>query len=319
MSANINPQEIYLLERYTSLEYFGEMRDTWDAMIKHVERCLDDFMRKLPHDYRKRPLPEQPDAVWGEHVLPNFRGSLQRLNRGFIMTSHGNINGIGFASDVTRDSRGQSDFWSGWMQPDDEETYHRLRLLASTYAFNISKTERGAWQAGSLGSRYHISARGVLNPPLQWPHYRLVPSVQTRSDTKTPVTGIYVPDLENSCAQFLNTYFDGAPEASVLVGMEPVFDSRTGEKYGEEPLFEKRPCTWTLVERVANTNGLSPAPSLLTLPRISVEGGQLCPQAGFYFTPAQDNSRKHFDTGAIMPTVDSPYGRTIWQWDDRQN
>ncbi len=60
----IHPQEIYLLERYVSLEYFGELRDVWGAMIKHVETCLDQFMKNLPLDYRKRPLSDQPDVVW---------------------------------------------------------------------------------------------------------------------------------------------------------------------------------------------------------------------------------------------------------------
>lgn len=65
MSAPLYPQEIYLLERYTSVEYFGSMRDAWQAMVDHVEDCLARFMAKLPADYRSRPLPLQPDIAWG--------------------------------------------------------------------------------------------------------------------------------------------------------------------------------------------------------------------------------------------------------------
>jgi hypothetical protein len=43
-----NPQEIYLLERYPSLDYFCELRDTWADMVKHLETCLDRFMQNLP-------------------------------------------------------------------------------------------------------------------------------------------------------------------------------------------------------------------------------------------------------------------------------
>lgn len=57
MSAPLYPQEIYLLERYTSVEYFGAMRDAWQAMVDHVEDCLARFMVKLPADYRSRPCP----------------------------------------------------------------------------------------------------------------------------------------------------------------------------------------------------------------------------------------------------------------------
>lgn len=49
------PQEIYLLERFCSLERYGDMRDAWQAMISHVENMLERFMQDLPKDYRKRP------------------------------------------------------------------------------------------------------------------------------------------------------------------------------------------------------------------------------------------------------------------------
>lgn len=45
------------------------------------------------------------------------------------------------------------------------------------------------------------------------------------------------------------------------------------------------------------------------------EAGQPCPQTGYWFTPAQANSRRHFKAGEIMPTVGADYGTTIWQWD----
>lgn len=53
----LNPQEIFLIERYTSDEYFWLMREAWADMVKLGYECLDIFMRNLPADYRKRPLP----------------------------------------------------------------------------------------------------------------------------------------------------------------------------------------------------------------------------------------------------------------------
>lgn len=52
--------------------------------------------------------------------------------------------------------------------------------------------------------------------------------------------------------------------------------------------------------------------------RLRIEAGQPCPQAGYWFTPAQLHSRRHFKEGDIMPVVDSDYGVTIWQWDSNQ-
>lgn len=55
------------------------------------------------------------------------------------------------------------------------------------------------------------------------------------------------------------------------------------------------------------------------LPGMRVEGGQPCPQAGYWTTPAQQGSRRLFKAGEIMPTFEhSAYGATIWQWGEEQ-
>ena len=91
MSTPLIPQEIYLLERYTSLESLEAVRDAWQTMLDHVEPLLDRFMLQLPPDYRNRPLPEQPDTVWGETVLPNFRSTMQALDDACINRAGGTI------------------------------------------------------------------------------------------------------------------------------------------------------------------------------------------------------------------------------------
>ncbi len=40
MNKQPNSQEIFLLERYVSADYFCELRDTWAEMIKHLNGCL---------------------------------------------------------------------------------------------------------------------------------------------------------------------------------------------------------------------------------------------------------------------------------------
>jgi hypothetical protein len=53
--------------------------------------------------------------------------------------------------------------------------------------------------------------------------------------------------------------------------------------------------------------------------RFRVPGGEKCPQTGYWTTPAQQDSRRFFTAGTIMPTFEhSAYGATIWQWSDQQ-
>jgi len=48
---------------------------------------------------------------------------------------------------------------------------------------------------------------------------------------------------------------------------------------------------------------------------LRVIGGDRRAKEGIWFTPAKQNSARHFSTDEIMPVVDSAeYGTTIWQW-----
>ena len=46
-----------------------------------------------------------------------------------------------------------------------------------------------------------------------------------------------------------------------------------------------------------------------------VEAGQPCPRAGYWFTPAQADYRRHFQAGETMPAFGaSRWGDTLWYW-----
>lgn len=46
-----------------------------------------------------------------------------------------------------------------------------------------------------------------------------------------------------------------------------------------------------------------------------IPAGQPCTHAGYWFTPAQANSRRYFAQGEIMPRFDqSDWGETLWYW-----
>lgn len=48
------------------------------------------------------------------------------------------------------------------------------------------------------------------------------------------------------------------------------------------------------------------------------EAGQPCPQTGYWFTPAQTDSKRRFSQGDPMPSLGRDYGVTIWQWREDQ-
>lgn len=50
-----------------------------------------------------------------------------------------------------------------------------------------------------------------------------------------------------------------------------------------------------------------------------IVGGEVCTEAGFYFSPAHLGSRRYFSAGETTPTIDNEYGRTFWQWDLKQD
>ena len=46
-----------------------------------------------------------------------------------------------------------------------------------------------------------------------------------------------------------------------------------------------------------------------------IQAGLSCPHTGYWFSPAQHNSRRYFTQGEIMPEFKgSPWGATIWYW-----
>jgi hypothetical protein len=250
MATPIIPQEIYLLERYISAEYFSELRDTWGELINHVEHCLGNFMANPPSNYRSRALPEQPDAPWGQLVLPNFRSTFQSLCEGYIKLTNGDISGLGESNGPYNDFKGQSEFWSGWMNRKDENCYGEVLHIATNIAGNIMFTVDANWKPFDLSTEYDEGSRGPLNPPPSWSSYGLVTGIRVATGEHVSKAGIYIPDVDNSCAQFLSTANDTAPDANIFVRMKDLLDPVTGEKYGETAEYETQPCVWTLVERI---------------------------------------------------------------------
>ena len=53
--------------------------------------------------------------------------------------------------------------------------------------------------------------------------------------------------------------------------------------------------------------------------RSNVPAGHPCPEAGWWFTPANTGSHRYFKQGETMPSVGGDYGLTFWQWSPDQS
>jgi hypothetical protein len=310
MSAPLIPQEIYLLERYSSLDYFGAMRDHFAAMVEAANDALDEFMRHLPPDYRSRHQSEQPDIVWGERVIPNMQWVLDGLNKGYVHLSHGNLNALRQAGNVESTFAAiNRDYPFEWMPRPFYDQFDNAWIGCSCPESNIVTTALAQWRPSYLSTEFEESAFGPLDAPATWPQYRLNPQVRVKTGDTVPRNGIYLPDINNSCAQLLIEGHD-AWGATVM-------------RHPEDPnsqAFDRVPATWTLVERVADEGGGVPGEEpwrANAAQRLRCEAGQLCPHEGWWFTAAGED-RRHFKQGEVMPSLGGDYGLTIWQWSNPQ-
>ena len=200
----IRPQEIYLLERYSSAEYFKGLVEAFQNMLEAAEKALDIFMSDLPYDYRDRHISEQPDVVWGEHVLPNFRSTMQSLSYAYKRLLEGDVSALQYAGNVTGDFRGQTaDYLADWMDVVNYKQFNDWQNEASQFASNITCTVFGSWPVTFLTTDYDPEYFGELILPESLPIYRLNPYIIIKSGETVAKDGIYLPLIEEASAQLL--------------------------------------------------------------------------------------------------------------------
>jgi hypothetical protein len=308
---NPNPIECYVLETFSSVPYFASLRDTWALMIEHLELTLDKYMRHLPLDYRARKLSEQPDFVWGNHVIPNFKTTLQCLSDGLIRRTHGDLAALSEAHGVMMDFKGQTEYSSEWMSRDDENRYGELINKCTRMASNMVATIEAWWKPGNLTDPQVLGE--TISIPSTLPRYSLDPTISTKTGMATPMTGIYAPAIGDGCIEFLVAPAV-APKAQKITGTQVLIDNITKQPYGTQPVYGAYETEWILVTRSAEQNQLSSNEKRLPIVDANrVLAGQPCPATGYYFSPADPNSRQKFNENEIMPNLGEDYGITIWQ------
>lgn len=128
-------QEIYLLERYNSAKYFKELVDVFKQMLDVAELSLDIFMSDLSYNYRDQHISQQPDVVWGERVLHNFRSTMESLNYEYKQLLEGNLSALQYAGNVIGDLRGQTaDYLLDWMDKTNLDLFDQGQIKAHRLA-----------------------------------------------------------------------------------------------------------------------------------------------------------------------------------------
>ncbi len=222
-------KEIYLLDRYSSIDYFRQLLNLWEIMLASLDNAM-----------RNSKAQDESQSVWHDHVLPNFRETGQALRVGLRLLEQGDLRGLQYCSGPINDFRGQKDFGPAWMTSGVLQEYRERVLLAAELAQNIFTTINSQWNPGDLSS----SDEGHQ-------YCRINPQITVASNNPVTTPGIYLPDVDNSCAEFLSGKYGIAPPAIIFVREEVLFHPTTGAPYGKEKIFDEVPCTWTLVERTS--------------------------------------------------------------------
>lgn len=161
------------------------------------------------------------------------------------------------------------------------------------------------------------------------------------SGEEVPVNGIWVVEPDEAhrgqtyCMAYLPTWVSAMKTVSEQeYEINSRFERTSEERYRHSPQTAPCPVRWRLLWRDDRdySNGNTPAEELDYLvyrePVIENDsaflglravGGETCPHAGYWFTPAQANSRRFFALNERLPDIThSSYGITIWQWSETQ-
>lgn len=104
--------------------------------------------------------------------------------------------------------------------------------------------------------------------------------------------------------------------------------SINGKIYGDlapsvvaQSAFEAKPSIWHFVEQVDGEDvdsGLVWEDAFDHTGPTRLAAGDQCKVSGFYYSAANPDSRRYFQAGETMPSLETDYGDTYWQWDNRQ-
>lgn len=267
-----------------------------------------------------------PVPYWGgviEDLLSQFDNALEMLK-------HGDFSQMNrWASRLQDIPRGLQEGNMNWMSG----MRHFLDLLNDAYSIcgrfsravmmsNMFSSQRykdgtGDWHhdipedMGYEGNNIARNSEEHIFPTLpdQIPEYAPDTSVSCKTGDIVPWTGVWVPSTGMGTASL-------AFARKNLQIMQPAYEIASRDEDGYAT-FDLVDCTWHPVKPTGRMIEHPLWPQLRAQEAEAqgrCESGHRCPRAGWWFTPAQADSRRHFALGDVMPDVGTGYGITIWQW-----
>lgn len=307
MSYKINPKAAYLLEQFSSIEFFEIMRNHYSLFLESLEELFEIYMHNLPYNLRDLPLPEQADINWGETVLPNLRNTMDRIDFAHKKIKSGDYTYLDCVGEIRSNHKGLSEFSSDWM---DELPYDKVKQcwdyysIATSYASVIESTYPTSWDMNTLiydFKKINIFNNIILDLPNSYPIYRINPEITVKSNEKLEITGIYLCQEIEGRIEFMaaSEEEDNGVASVVAVGHDP-------DTY--ETLYVE--VNWTLIERISDVGG---SDNSIEIERLKALAGQGCPKTGTWWSPANKSQSRYFKEGEVFPKIESSdWGETVW-------
>ncbi|NAR19636.1 hypothetical protein GPS63_15385 [Acinetobacter haemolyticus] len=307
MCYSVNPKAAYLLEQFSSLEFFETMRNNYGLFLDSLEELFEIYMHNLPYNLRSLPYPEQADIQWGGAVLPNLRNTMDRIDSAYAKIKSGDFTYLRCTGEIRSNDKGLSEFSPHWM--DNLPTAKVKQCwdhysVAKSYASIISNTYPTYWNLDELVIDYpedDIFHEINLVLPDSYPVYRVNPEIIVKSNEKVEKTGIYICEQDRKRIEFMAASEEESRGVGSVAatGMDPdTFETFYGD------------CAWILVERIADEGGSSE-----TIKAENLKGfaGQICQRSGNWWSPANQLQSRYFEQGEVFPEIENnSWGETIW-------
>jgi hypothetical protein len=269
-----------------------------------------------------------------------------RRGIGFILDGDDYMPMMGFLNSPASDYRGIVEQPLGWMNEEQTAQWEQsFRCMSGACGDGTAALRNNEWTGlywrnrehhrheyqlvdrddghkGDLARGIELAVRsGDVTPPAVYPHHPINTSLSVNPGDPCPRSGVWVPSQWLQGAKDFSLAFcvKGRPMQPAFqlfweyAPIDPEFFSKADESAWKTET-RALDTTWHFVDRPAASD--SP-----TAPRRpNVPAGNHCPETGWWFTPAQANSRRYFQAGAIMPAIEnSAYGSTYWQWSPDQS
>jgi hypothetical protein len=314
-------QEAHLWYTITSPEYLAQVKPKLQEASVVMRQGVEDH--PFIKDYA--PVPYWSGVM--EEVLDSFDNALATLK-------HGNFGPmIGVGARLESIPRGLQEGNMNWGFDVGHfmanlnaaisicDDFWRAVVMSTMYSSEGYKNRTADWHYDvpeDMGIEGNDIARIYENHifptlPTQIPEYAPDTSVSCATGDMVPWTGVWVPSTGMGTAALAF----GRKDIHV---MQAAYEIASVDEDGYST-FKVVDCTW---HPVKPTGRMIDHPVLAqfkhdaaTAPR-RCEAGERCPREGYWFTPAQENSRRSFKLSEMMPNLSTDYGGTIWQWDVNQ-